>query len=312
VSILPDVHFGKVGEKPIDWRSKPLSIVDDDDDELLDVTPEDVVGILGFDPKEFEKVEKGGEGSGNWGHAGRPGDVGGSGPGGGQDKPNQSGSGLSYTGVSVGGDDKVSVGAFHIMEDRLHFTPDWAKEGLKDVVLHSGSGRDFMAGGQNFKEGGNWNGNTGIINIYDANGLSLQTADYIVSHEVGHNVFNLWFDKANAEEASIYTGKPEWFDSGGNIRPEHKEEYEKSCPLAMQRNKFIDAWKSGEDGITPYSEAWAKSGQWSETVAEMFRIYNTSTYAYPAMELRITCGRKAESLADAFLAAVKIMKGPKK
>jgi len=48
-----DVHFGAVDRPALDWRLAP----DDspDDDEVLAVTPPDVVGLLGFDPLEFEK-----------------------------------------------------------------------------------------------------------------------------------------------------------------------------------------------------------------------------------------------------------------
>jgi len=48
--MIPGVHFGEVGEEPVDWR-KSVDDQDLDDDEELDETPKDVVGILGFDPK---------------------------------------------------------------------------------------------------------------------------------------------------------------------------------------------------------------------------------------------------------------------
>jgi hypothetical protein len=83
---FPNVHFGKVREEDIDWRNMPEDI--DPDDELLDKTPDDVIGMLGFDPREFleeAKGLKGGSGSGNYGHSGRPGEVGGSGEGGGSE-----------------------------------------------------------------------------------------------------------------------------------------------------------------------------------------------------------------------------------
>jgi hypothetical protein len=46
---LPDVFFGPPTGKPTNWRM----MADDnapDDDELLPVTPPDVVELLGFDP----------------------------------------------------------------------------------------------------------------------------------------------------------------------------------------------------------------------------------------------------------------------
>lgn len=47
-----DVHFEKVDEDEPDWRNELPEEIDPDDEEL-DVTPQDVIDILGFDPKEF-------------------------------------------------------------------------------------------------------------------------------------------------------------------------------------------------------------------------------------------------------------------
>jgi hypothetical protein len=49
---LPEVHFGEINDKPIDWRKANLKDTEDDD-ELLDETPDDVIDLLGFDPREF-------------------------------------------------------------------------------------------------------------------------------------------------------------------------------------------------------------------------------------------------------------------
>jgi hypothetical protein len=86
-----DVHFGSVIDKKVNWRDV-LTADEPDDDEELDFTPEDVIGILGFDPKIFSEEEEksigldlifkiGNARSGNRGHEGRPGQVGGSGGG---------------------------------------------------------------------------------------------------------------------------------------------------------------------------------------------------------------------------------------
>jgi hypothetical protein len=48
---LPDVHFGRVGEKPVDWRAG----IEEDDEE--GVTPPDVVAMLGFDPAKQDGDE---------------------------------------------------------------------------------------------------------------------------------------------------------------------------------------------------------------------------------------------------------------
>jgi hypothetical protein len=52
--MLPEVHFGSLDQKPIDWRKRPDNAPDDDAE--LPKTPSDVVDILGFDPlKETSK-----------------------------------------------------------------------------------------------------------------------------------------------------------------------------------------------------------------------------------------------------------------
>jgi hypothetical protein len=52
---LPDVHFGKVEAKPIDWRDiKELDREAPDDDAELPETPPDVTAMLGFDPKDLQ------------------------------------------------------------------------------------------------------------------------------------------------------------------------------------------------------------------------------------------------------------------
>lgn len=51
-----DVHFGEVDEEEPDWRNE-LEEETDPDDEELEYTPQDVIDILGFDPKEFSEPE---------------------------------------------------------------------------------------------------------------------------------------------------------------------------------------------------------------------------------------------------------------
>jgi hypothetical protein len=50
--VLPDARFGAGDVKPIDWRNVPDEA--DADDEELTKTPADVVGLLGFDPKDAD------------------------------------------------------------------------------------------------------------------------------------------------------------------------------------------------------------------------------------------------------------------
>jgi hypothetical protein len=52
---LPNVFFGKVGKQTKEWRDKKLQEIDDDVE--LKETPEDVLKMLGFDPKDIKKIK---------------------------------------------------------------------------------------------------------------------------------------------------------------------------------------------------------------------------------------------------------------
>lgn len=49
--MIPNVHFGDVKENKTDWRKENDNTPDSDEE--LDQTPEDIVDLLGFDPKEI-------------------------------------------------------------------------------------------------------------------------------------------------------------------------------------------------------------------------------------------------------------------
>jgi hypothetical protein len=49
---LPKVYFGVVSDDHVDWRAAKLP-PQKDDDELLAITPPDVIGMLGFDPLDL-------------------------------------------------------------------------------------------------------------------------------------------------------------------------------------------------------------------------------------------------------------------
>lgn len=54
---LPDVGYGKPHED--NDEELPELEDDNDDDEELEKTPQDVIDLLGFDPKEFENGNDG-------------------------------------------------------------------------------------------------------------------------------------------------------------------------------------------------------------------------------------------------------------
>lgn len=49
-----DIHFGEVDQDDPDWRNELEEEIDPDDEEL-EYTPQSVIDILGFDPKEFSE-----------------------------------------------------------------------------------------------------------------------------------------------------------------------------------------------------------------------------------------------------------------
>lgn len=52
-----DVHYGEISDEEPDWRDGTDEI--DPDDEELPVTPQSVIDVLGFDPKELSPRKKG-------------------------------------------------------------------------------------------------------------------------------------------------------------------------------------------------------------------------------------------------------------
>lgn len=48
---LSDIKFGQISSSDYNWRKDDLKELDDD--ELLEKTPDDIIAMLGFDPKEL-------------------------------------------------------------------------------------------------------------------------------------------------------------------------------------------------------------------------------------------------------------------
>ena len=53
---LPEVHFGEVEEKPIDWRKN--SNDNEEDEDAGEMSPELLTSMLGFDPAEIFPEKK--------------------------------------------------------------------------------------------------------------------------------------------------------------------------------------------------------------------------------------------------------------
>lgn len=52
---LPEVHFGSADDKPVDWRKATPDEAPDDVE--LEQTPQDVIDMLGFDPKDEGAID---------------------------------------------------------------------------------------------------------------------------------------------------------------------------------------------------------------------------------------------------------------
>lgn len=233
--------------------------------------------------------KKGGPGSGNWGHAGRPGKVGGSLPGG----------GLSTIGVSPIFDARARRDFAAMFRKRWGKTrlvtegdvtdrtkaiiaetygqfPKWARERVNRIVLKEEAGHTFEAGEQQFQSGATWHQASGTLTMHNANlyGVVVRSSTrQTLGHEIGHNLHADWWNGANAQADAVFKKHPDWIDMAGNLKPGLEEKFAKLAPLHIAQRRFLAAWEAGEDGVNDYTKAWAKDGRFSETAAEMFGIY---------------------------------------
>lgn len=180
------------------------------------------------------------------------------------------------------------VGALH-GTDNEHITmaqnsmdnlPDWARSGVKRVDLRPEPGKGFKAGDKHFETGAEWSKRRKMVTVYNANSTSQKEFDRMISHEAGHSAYDDLIDGSRSGSAA------------------HQEAY----------GNFRKAWDT-EDGITPYSKAWAKSGEASETFAEMAKIHLTQGMG----ELESVCYRgKATNLLKAYKQSISALKAGKK
>lgn len=261
-----------------------------------------------------KKKTEGGPGSGFFGHAGRPGQVGGSSSAGGADastREPESEADFGKTsenspyymelpgGTALMGSPDVTVDKMKFAYESYKSVPYWAREGVAVISVHSEAGPETTLDNWTFRAGGNWDSNGEIVNVFNANIYGFESQfRTVIFHEVGHSMFDGWWTKANKEESDIRAAHPDWFDAGGWPKMDYVLKYNALRPFSLTRAIFLDAWDRGEDGITSYSKSWAKHGHFSETVAEMAKIlFEDGEHA-----LRETCKASgASNLGDAFL-----------
>jgi hypothetical protein len=139
-------------------------------------------------------------------------------------------------------------------------------------------GHSFQAGGQTFTSGGHYDPITRDITINEINKKTADDIQYLITHEYGHNFMDNWWDAAN---------------KAGDVGP-----------LAEARDDFLRYFKEGQE-ITPYASAWAKDGKFSETVAEIAKIY-----AYRDEEWLMNFAKEQGSteMVSAVIRAIKALK----
>lgn len=203
---------------------------------------------------------------------------------------------LTFTGPRLS--DAAKAGVIEQYES----IPGWARSVVNEIEMVNRPGDVFEAGGQQFRAGAEWHQSTGKIRIYDVerHGASKD----LLAHEVGHGLQHRWVDEGHEQEIDAISKHPEWFDRSGYAKLEFAEQHTKEYPLAASRDLFGKAWAAGEDGITSYSKAWAKSGNFSETIAEMTKLYlslsPTAFSTYMGREGAPNLGRAFVDVVDYF------------
>ncbi len=149
-------------------------------------------------PEEEERIA-GGPGSGNFGHAGRPGAVGGSGEGGGK---LGNGGAPSPRLVGSGGTSQRLTAQRITSTLRSTELPKGAATGMKKIEIHDNldTPKDVAAGLSTAGWYDAWGKNAGVLKI---NGADPDNATEVL-HEIGHHVHLAKLDSASSDEwASI-------------------------------------------------------------------------------------------------------------
>jgi hypothetical protein len=191
--------------------------------------------------------------------------------------------------------------------------PDWATEGISTVEMTIMPGYGFEAGGEQFQAAMEYRQDEGAIKIFNANrNLSVLSANNAIYHEVGHDLYGR-IEQVTVVEGKREGGTPrEWYSSDPktgmmSLKPEYEAAHKKKYPMSNAIGRWNEARDAGEDGITPYSKAWAKESGWlDETFAEMSQVYfagwtaGGKKYARAGVR-RIGKIHSASNLAEAFV-----------
>lgn len=144
---------------------------------------------------------KGGAGSGNWGHSGRPGKIGGSNRGG----------GLKRIGATPSHDidaRKKLAGAFRANASKVRpVINQVAKELGYDprMIEYAGKPFNFTVGGLNYTAGGTYSPDTRRIRLYEGAFTSDMENVYkgLVAHEIQHDRWNSFMKRAQEQRNEV-------------------------------------------------------------------------------------------------------------
>ncbi len=277
-------------------------------------------------------ASKGGPGSGDFGHAGRPGLVGGSAPAESspagavkKPKPAEEPFGpdkiwpamplatreVDARGIEWRTDrkcDPALVKAAHHMVDAY---PDWVISEIKRIRLCGRPGKSFTAGGQIFTTAAEFTASTRDIALYNANTPDMfADIDRLLDHELGHSL---------ETAIGVYAARGRTFadmvtKTTGQARTTMEQGRDKYAPWVKVADALDAARAKKEDGVSEYSKAWWREGAiqgQAETLAVLATHYFGSALGTwgktPADRVRNACKGQAEALGEAFLAGLALL-----
>lgn len=183
----------------------------------------------------------------------------------------------------------------------LSETPLKQRNLISHVEVEIGGGKEFTAGGQNFKEGAHWDATDNTVRVFQVP-RGEEDAKRLISHEIGHAVWSDTgkrydkFSKDWNEDTERVTKDMEskgipWFGKSPSREYEGKtiNQYlittrDAQRDAAMRKggfNAYFDFQEASgkEGGVTGYAKAWLKEGHVSENFAEMHYL-DTMRYYY--------------------------------
>lgn len=149
---------------------------------------------------------KGGAGSGNWGHSGRIGKVGGSTAGGGYSRL---GMGVSHNKYSL--EEKRNIAqAFRDYRARVKPAIKQVAEELgynPKYIQFEGAPYQFNVDGTNYTAGADYNPNTRVIRLFSGvvqeQDKRINITKSVVAHEIQHDKWNSFMETANRQSAEL-------------------------------------------------------------------------------------------------------------